>query len=122
MSMPHKEPLAQDFKGSKFHSAKERRTYETIPDDIEAQVLDQYFHLTPSDLALINARDVDSLRLGMALRLCVLRWLGHYLGRSDKLPTAAVKHVRRQLNLSDTVDAVYPTVGRAGIGVDPLRI
>jgi hypothetical protein len=110
----HKQPVKVEVRprGSKFLSSKERQSYDAVPQDIGHEDLARYFHLTPEDIALIRVRGDDSLRLGMALRLCVLRWTGRYPSSAKDVPLEAINHVRQQLGITKTVIAAYPTAGQ----------
>lgn len=91
---------------------------EFLPDDQAARYgrfaadptpeqLARYFFLNESDLALIAERRRDHNKLGFAVQLCTLRYLGTFLPNPIQVPQVAVRHVAGQLNLPPEVFMRY---------------
>lgn len=56
-------------------SAAERRALDAFPQQIGPEDLDEHFKLSPAGLRFVLEHRGDS-RLGVAVQLCALRWLG----------------------------------------------
>ncbi|MDV6376184.1 Tn3 family transposase [Deinococcus arenicola] len=91
---------------------------EFIPDDQAARYgrfaadptpeqLARYFFLNEADLALIAERRRDHNKLGFAVQLCTLRYLGTFLPNPIQVPQVAVRHVAGQLDLPPDVFMRY---------------
>ncbi|MBX2838713.1 MAG: Tn3 family transposase [Gammaproteobacteria bacterium] len=66
----------------------------------EAQ-LSRYFHLDEFDLAFVANRRGDQNRLGVALQLTSVRYLGTFLTDISVVPTNVKRYVGRQLSVQD---------------------
>ncbi|OLV16860.1 Tn3 family transposase [Deinococcus marmoris] len=91
---------------------------EFLPDDQAARYgrfaadptpeqLARYFFLNETDLALIAERRRNHNRLGFAVQLCTLRYLGTFLPNPIQVPQVAVRHVAGQLGLPPEVFMRY---------------
>lgn len=91
-----------------FLSAAERTRLSAFPKDVSKEDAAAYFTLTRRDLVLVRATRGVSSRLGLALTLGGLRFLGFVPARLVGVPVAAVKRVASQLGIA--VDTpLYPT-------------
>ena len=66
--------------------------------------LHKYFYLEESDLELISNLRYDHTRLGMAVQIGTLRYLGTFLERPTAVPEAVKTFVASQLKLRRSVD------------------
>jgi len=74
-----------------------REAYNTFPETVEEGDLIAYFLLTPDDLVEIQYGGTDAQRLGFALLLCSLRYLGFFPVDIQNAPTNVVGYLAKQL-------------------------
>ena len=90
-----------------FLTTTERTRLSAFPKDVSKEDVAAYFTLTRRDLALVRATRGESNRIGLALTVGALRFLGFVPARLAGLPGAAVKRVASQLGIA--VDTpLYP--------------
>ena len=77
------------------------------PDAITQDDLDTYFQLNTEDLVAVGDLRGDSNRLGFALQLCCLRYLGFFPANLLLLDSSIVVYVAEQLSLSPAALADY---------------
>ena len=73
--------------------------------------LAKYFHLDDADLAVINTWREDHTRLGFAVQLSTVRFLGYFLSDWTETPPIVLGHLARQLHLESTVEWQHHYIG-----------
>jgi TnpA family transposase len=77
---------------------EERLQYLQIPLDLGEWELGTYFTFTQHDLEIIQQRRRDYNRLGFAVQLCVLRYLGWTLSDIKEMPVQVLRYIAKQIN------------------------
>ncbi len=84
-----------------FLTGEQRATYGRFDGPPSIAELDQFFVLDDEDRKLIAARRRDSSRLGFALQLTTLRFLGTFLDDPIDVPAVVVDDLAAQLGIAD---------------------
>jgi TnpA family transposase len=92
-----------------FLTPKERERLACFPEDIPHWDLITYFTLTEPDRALIDTYQSDANRLGAALHLCAVRYLGFCPANPDAAPGEIIAFLARQLQVDSTTLHAYGT-------------
>lgn len=77
------------------------------PDDVSAEDLNRFFWLTPADYDALYSIRHDYNRLGFALQLGCLRYLGFFPANLPELPLSVVQCVAAQLAVEPELLAFY---------------
>src|SRR5713226_10252944 len=90
-----------------FLSAAERERWQRFPETIPQDDLAIYFLLSDDDAREVNRQREPPNRLGYALQLCTLRYLGFVPTDFQATPDVVVTFVAEQLGLDPRVLALY---------------
>jgi uncharacterized protein DUF4158 len=87
-----------------FLSTPQRESYGRYVGDPSTQELARYFHLDDADHAQILEKRGDANRLGFALQLTTVRFVGTFLEDPTAVPRAVLATMSRQLGIDPTTD------------------
>jgi TnpA family transposase len=90
-------------------TAAERERLDRFPEEISNQDILTHFTLSPMDKKFIGERRGEHNRLGVALQLMALRYLGFCPKELNSVPTSVVNYVAKQLEVSPGCLSAYGT-------------
>ncbi len=82
-----------------FLSEAERLRFNSFPADLSAEDLIGFFTLSPTDLRQIPANASAANRLGFALQLILLRFLGFHLPQLSSVPSEVIDFAASQIDV-----------------------
>lgn len=89
-----------------FLSATQWERYGCYPETLTTDELARYFHLDDDDREWIATKRRDSNRLGYALQLTTVRFLGAFLEDPTAVPDTVLCTLSTQLRISDLADCI----------------
>lgn len=85
---------------AEFLTEAQARRYGRFQADPSPEQLERYFALGPDDLASIGRRREDWTRLGFAIQLGTVRFLGTFVTRLEETPPSVIQHMAATLGVS----------------------
>ncbi|MDQ6838291.1 MAG: DUF4158 domain-containing protein, partial [Actinomycetota bacterium] len=92
---------------AEFLTESQARRYGRFQADPSPEQLERYFSLGPDDLTNIGRRREDWTRLGFAVQLGTVRFLGTFVTGLDETPPSVVEHMAATLGVSPAGWATY---------------
>lgn len=90
-----------------FLTDAERESFQSFPQELHPQDVIAYFTLSQADLTQIPSRSSPPNRLGFAMLLCALRYLGFCPSELSQAPSTVIAYVADQLELTPQVLELY---------------
>ena len=94
-----------------FLSNEQRENYGRYSVALSPQDLARYFHLDDADHALIAKKRCDYNRIGFAVQLCTVRYLGTFLDDPLAVPASVIHTLANQLGVEAVDDLRAYSVG-----------
>lgn len=85
-----------------FLTDEQRQRYGRFHGEVNSEDISRYFHLDDSDRSLIALNRGNHNRLGFAVQLCTVRYLGAFPEDLTETPATVLSVLGRQLGIEDT--------------------
>ena len=89
-----------------FLSPAQYNNYAKYPIDLPSDIVDSLFFLDDSDLESIASKRGDFSRLGYALQLTTVRFIGNFISDLSKIPQKVIERVTTQINVHDPENCI----------------
>ena len=103
---------------TRFLSPEQRSRYGKFTSTPSEQILARYFHLDANQIEEISRLRNDYNRLGFAILLCSVRYLGRFPSDFNEVPDVVVSYISDQLGILSEISlshyfvAITPTYKR----------
>lgn len=74
--------------------------WQTLPAELSSFDIERFFTFSEADLAAIDSRYKDSLRLGAGLQVGFLQMTGRTLDVFERVPSPLLKYLAKQLEVT----------------------
>ena len=95
------------LRGGEILTKEQRLEYTSIPEDLSEEAIVAYYTFSQYDIDIINSHRRDYNRLGYALQLSVLRYLGWPLSITKDIPQNVIKYVSKQIDVDTEIYLQY---------------
>lgn len=95
------------MRGKELLTEDQRTEFVRIPADMSESELETYYTFSQYDLEIIKRHRRDHNRLGFAVQLCVLRYLGWSLSDVGPIPDYIIEYIARQINVNPNSFSLY---------------
>ena len=95
---------------SRFLTTVEKEKLENFSAEINEVDKTAFFTLTENDLTLINRRTGEQNRMGFAILLCCLKFLGFIPESFSQVPSEIIKYVADQLKIDEEILPTYQRI------------
>jgi hypothetical protein len=93
-----------------FLTDEQRQRYGRFHGEVNSEDISRYFHMDDSDRNLIALHRGNHNRLGFAVQLCTVRYLGAFPEDLTETPATVVSILGRQLDIEDNCGPLWSKV------------
>jgi hypothetical protein len=90
-----------------FLTNRERERLRQFPNEVRPEDISAYFTLSPTELTRVNTQRSEHNRLGFALQICALRYLGFVPDTLTGVPPPVLKYVAGQVRAKPDALSAY---------------